>query len=114
MLNVFSSFREPQGIIACCNPVPPLVRQQINEMHLLIQQAREMPLLKVRSSPTPQILSSESARLLLVLFSLLGGLETLKEVRWDNCRAYLIFSPCLKDHSPLLPDVQCLEKQYFI
>lgn len=42
-------FREPQGIIACCNPVPPLVRQQINEMHLLIQQAREMPLLKVCS-----------------------------------------------------------------
>uniref|UniRef100_A0A8C9JRS2 Exosome complex component 10 n=1 Tax=Panthera tigris altaica TaxID=74533 RepID=A0A8C9JRS2_PANTA len=41
--------KEPQGIIACCNPVPPLVRQQINEMHLLIQQAREMPLLKVRS-----------------------------------------------------------------
>ncbi|XP_044301392.1 exosome component 10 isoform X3 [Varanus komodoensis] len=38
--------KEPQGLIACCNPVPPLVRQQINEMHLLIQQAREMPLLK--------------------------------------------------------------------
>ncbi|NXX91931.1 EXOSX protein, partial [Centropus bengalensis] len=38
--------KEPQGIIACCNPVPPLVRQQINELHLLIQQARGMPLLK--------------------------------------------------------------------
>ncbi|KFP22268.1 Exosome component 10, partial [Egretta garzetta] len=38
--------KEPQGIIACCNPVPPLVRQQINELHLLIQQAREMPLVK--------------------------------------------------------------------
>ncbi|KAB0400140.1 hypothetical protein E2I00_010285 [Balaenoptera physalus] len=38
--------KEPQGIVACCNPVPPLVRQQINEMHLLVQQAREMPLLK--------------------------------------------------------------------
>ncbi|ETE69343.1 Exosome component 10, partial [Ophiophagus hannah] len=38
---------EPQGIVACCNPVPPLVRQQLNEMHLLICQAREMPLLKV-------------------------------------------------------------------
>uniref|UniRef100_A0A3Q2X1M2 Exosome complex component 10 n=1 Tax=Haplochromis burtoni TaxID=8153 RepID=A0A3Q2X1M2_HAPBU len=38
--------REPQGIIACCNPVPPLVRQYINELHLLVQQAREMPLLK--------------------------------------------------------------------
>lgn len=40
--------REPQGIIACCNPVPPLVRQQVNELHLLVQQARDMPLLKVR------------------------------------------------------------------
>uniref|UniRef100_A0AAQ4P3G6 Exosome complex component 10 n=1 Tax=Gasterosteus aculeatus aculeatus TaxID=481459 RepID=A0AAQ4P3G6_GASAC len=39
--------REPQGIIACCNPVPPLVRQCVNELHLLVQQAREMPLLKV-------------------------------------------------------------------
>ncbi|KFW08750.1 PREDICTED: exosome component 10, partial [Eurypyga helias] len=39
--------KEPQGIIACCNPVPPLVRQQINELHLLIQQAREKPFLKL-------------------------------------------------------------------
>ncbi|XP_034029131.1 exosome component 10 [Thalassophryne amazonica] len=38
--------KEPQGIIACCNPVPPLVRQQVNELHLLVQQARDMPLLK--------------------------------------------------------------------
>ncbi|XP_030078125.1 exosome complex component 10 [Microcaecilia unicolor] len=42
--------KEPQGIIACCNPIPPLVRQQLNELHLLIQQAREVPLLK---SETP-------------------------------------------------------------
>ncbi|NXI90384.1 EXOSX protein, partial [Psophia crepitans] len=38
--------KEPQGIVACCNPVPPLVCQQINELHLFIQQAREMPILK--------------------------------------------------------------------
>ncbi|XP_053704720.1 spermidine synthase isoform X2 [Synchiropus splendidus] len=38
--------KEPQGIIACCNPVPPLVRQQVNELHLLVQEAREIPLLK--------------------------------------------------------------------
>ncbi|XP_073173232.1 exosome complex component 10 isoform X2 [Lepidochelys kempii] len=44
--------KEPQGIIACCNPIPPLVRQQINEMHLLIQQAREMPLLKSETATT--------------------------------------------------------------
>uniref|UniRef100_A0AAQ5YQK4 Exosome complex component 10 n=1 Tax=Amphiprion ocellaris TaxID=80972 RepID=A0AAQ5YQK4_AMPOC len=42
--------KEPQGIIACCNPVPPLVRQQVNELHLLVQQAREMPLLKSTKS----------------------------------------------------------------
>uniref|UniRef100_A0A8C2XFY6 Exosome complex component 10 n=1 Tax=Cyclopterus lumpus TaxID=8103 RepID=A0A8C2XFY6_CYCLU len=48
--------REPQGIIACCNPVPPLVRQQVNELHLLVQQAREMPLLKVRRWLEPMFL----------------------------------------------------------
>ncbi|XP_063804754.1 exosome complex component 10 isoform X2 [Pseudophryne corroboree] len=42
--------REPQGIIACCNPIPPLVRQQINELVLLVQQARETPLLKTEMS----------------------------------------------------------------
>lgn len=46
--------REPQGIIACCNPVPPLVRQQVNELHLLVQQARETPLLKVREDSRQQ------------------------------------------------------------
>ncbi|XP_067826748.1 exosome component 10 [Heptranchias perlo] len=46
--------KEPQGIIACCNPIPPLVRQQINELHLLVQQARDMPLLKTESTPLPQ------------------------------------------------------------
>ncbi|KAL4646114.1 exosome component 10 isoform X1 [Arapaima gigas] len=51
--------KEPQGIIACCSPVPPVVRQQVNELHLLIQQARDMPLLKAelvaekRKSLTP-------------------------------------------------------------
>ncbi|KAK3565668.1 hypothetical protein QTP86_014057, partial [Hemibagrus guttatus] len=40
--------KEPQGIIACCNPTPPLVRQQINELHQLIKQAREIPLLKYK------------------------------------------------------------------
>ncbi|XP_051895509.1 exosome component 10 [Pristis pectinata] len=46
--------KEPQGIVACCNPTPPLVRQQINELHLLAQQARDMPLLKTESTPLPQ------------------------------------------------------------
>ncbi|KAI7793989.1 exosome component 10 [Triplophysa rosa] len=41
--------KEPQGIIACCNPTPPLVRQQVNELHQLMKQAREIPLLKAES-----------------------------------------------------------------
>ncbi|KAM6977515.1 exosome complex component 10 [Aplochiton taeniatus] len=43
--------KEPQGIVACCHPVPPLVRQQVNELHLLVQQARDMPLLKAEIPP---------------------------------------------------------------
>uniref|UniRef100_A0A8W8J1W6 HRDC domain-containing protein n=1 Tax=Magallana gigas TaxID=29159 RepID=A0A8W8J1W6_MAGGI len=39
--------REQQGIFACCNPIPPLVRQFLPEIHSFIQEAREAPLLKV-------------------------------------------------------------------
>ncbi|KAK7128557.1 hypothetical protein R3I94_016956 [Phoxinus phoxinus] len=52
--------KEPQGIIACCNPTPPLVRQQINELHQLVKEAREIPLLKAevpskkKKSTTPK------------------------------------------------------------
>lgn len=36
--------REQQGIVACCNPCPPLVRQNLNELHTIILKAREVPL----------------------------------------------------------------------
>lgn len=41
--------REMQGILACCNPIPPLVRQHLHVLHRFILQAREQPLTKVRS-----------------------------------------------------------------
>ncbi|XP_026054883.1 exosome component 10-like [Carassius auratus] len=31
---------ELQGIMACCNPTPPLVHQQINELHQLLLYSR--------------------------------------------------------------------------
>ncbi|XP_064459624.1 exosome complex component 10-like isoform X2 [Ornithodoros turicata] len=34
--------RDHQGIIACCNPCPPLVRQNLNELHTIIRKAREL------------------------------------------------------------------------
>ncbi|KAJ1524914.1 hypothetical protein ONE63_009772 [Megalurothrips usitatus] len=38
--------REIQGILSCCNPIPPLVRQHLVEMHQIILKAREQPLVK--------------------------------------------------------------------
>lgn len=34
--------REMQGILACCNPIPPLVRQNLNELHQIILEARQL------------------------------------------------------------------------
>ena len=36
--------RDPQGVLACCNPVPTLVKQHVNEIHQLIMQAKELAL----------------------------------------------------------------------
>jgi len=38
--------REPNGILACCNPLPPLVKQQLNEIHRLVVDARDVALIK--------------------------------------------------------------------
>jgi exosome complex exonuclease RRP6 len=38
--------REIQGILACCNPIPPLVRQHLNFLHQIILKAREQPVIK--------------------------------------------------------------------
>lgn len=36
--------REMQGVLACCNPVPPLVRQNLQQIHQILLKAREQPL----------------------------------------------------------------------
>lgn len=36
--------REMQGVLACCNPVPPLVRQNLHQLHQILLKAREQPL----------------------------------------------------------------------
>lgn len=48
MLQIAESLpREMQGILACCNPIPPLVRQNLHVLHQFILKAREQPLVKV-------------------------------------------------------------------
>jgi len=36
--------REMQGILACCNPVPPLIKQNLQVLHLIILNARDQTL----------------------------------------------------------------------
>lgn len=47
LLNIAETLpREMQGVLACCNPIPPLVRQNLLKLHKLILKAREQPLIK--------------------------------------------------------------------
>lgn len=39
--------REMQGVLACCNPIPPLVKQNLQLLHQYILKARDQPLIKV-------------------------------------------------------------------
>ena len=50
----FYFIREQQGILACCNPIPPLVRQYINEIHRIIFDARSKVLIDQNSTETIQ------------------------------------------------------------
>ncbi|XP_055388236.1 exosome component 10 isoform X2 [Condylostylus longicornis] len=38
--------REMQGVLACCNPVPSLLRQNLISLHKIILKARDQPLVK--------------------------------------------------------------------
>lgn len=38
--------REMQGVLALCNPIPPLVRTNLNQVHQIILRAREQPIIK--------------------------------------------------------------------
>ncbi|XP_046613866.1 exosome component 10 [Neodiprion virginianus] len=47
LLNIAESLpREMQGILACCNPIPPLVRQNALSLHKIILKAKEQPMVK--------------------------------------------------------------------
>ena len=33
--------REAPGVLACCTPVPPLVKQRVMDVHRLVMEAKE-------------------------------------------------------------------------
>lgn len=57
--------REMQGILACCSPIPPLVRQHLLTLHDIVLKAREMPLSSLQNhgkpipKPTPVLVEHE-------------------------------------------------------
>lgn len=57
--------REMQGILACCSPIPPLVRQHLLTLHEIVLRAREMPLASLQNhgkpipKPTPVLVEHE-------------------------------------------------------
>ncbi|XP_071450937.1 exosome complex component 10 homolog isoform X2 [Hetaerina americana] len=53
--------REIQGILACCNPIPPLVRQHLVSLHQIILRAREQPLVKVVSQEEVEMARASAA-----------------------------------------------------
>nr|CDJ91309.1 3'-5' exonuclease and Helicase RNase D C-terminal domain containing protein [Haemonchus contortus] len=44
--------RELQGILLCCNPVPPLVRECVHELHKMIFKCRDIPLIEYKNEMT--------------------------------------------------------------
>ncbi|XP_063602725.1 exosome complex component 10 homolog [Penaeus indicus] len=46
--------KEMQGVLACCNPIPPLVKTELLTMHTIIRAAREQKLLPVLEESVEQ------------------------------------------------------------
>jgi hypothetical protein len=46
-ISVVAVFRDPEGILACCSNIPPLVQEYLMELHHIIKDAREIRSVKV-------------------------------------------------------------------
>jgi len=42
--------KESSGILACCSPIPPLVRQCLHEIHHIVKKAREQTFANVNNN----------------------------------------------------------------
>lgn len=97
LLNIAETLpREMQGILACCNPIPPLVRQNVLKLHKIVLKAREQSLVMfvpeqdIRQRPTQQNHVIDSG----------ASLYTPHDIPSDTeARADL---PCLLDKNDLL------------
>ena len=81
MLKISSELpREMQGIMACCNPVPPMVRQNLGALHSIILAARDKQLLTVDPALISSTPLSEMADFTSNLFLDLSHLEDSEDL----------------------------------
>jgi hypothetical protein len=81
MLQIAESLpREMQGILACCNPIPPFVRQNLLALHRIILEARDQPLVKVNTPLSSLFL----CQLELFIFDRLTGQCALVKIIFNN------------------------------
>jgi len=57
--------RETSGVLACCTPIPPLVRQHLHAIHSLVREAREQPLTASQTIRTGATLQAKVTKSLL-------------------------------------------------
>ncbi|XP_017890648.2 exosome component 10 [Ceratina calcarata] len=63
LLNIADTLpREMQGILACCDSIPPLVRQNLLKLHKIILKAREQPLIKTGLEELKQRLTQRNVQ----------------------------------------------------
>ncbi|XP_029159209.1 LOW QUALITY PROTEIN: exosome component 10 [Nylanderia fulva] len=97
LLNIAETLpREMQGILACCNPIPPLVRQNVLKLHKIVLKARDQPLVMsipeqdIRQRPTQQTHVVDSRTSLYTPHDIPSGTEARTDL------------PCLLDENVLL------------
>ncbi|GAB1859700.1 phospholipase A1 [Camponotus japonicus] len=96
LLNIAETLpREMQGILACCNPIPPLVRQNVLKLHKIVLKAREQSLVMsipeqdIRQRPTQQNHVIDSGASLYTPHDIPSGTEARADL------------PCLLDKNDL-------------
>lgn len=97
LLNIAETLpREMQGILACCNPIPPLVRQNLLKLHKIVLKAREQPLITtvpeqdIRQNRSVQQNHTVDSMSLYMPHDIPSGTETRADL------------PCLLDKNSLL------------
>lgn len=78
--------REMQGVLACCNPIPPLVRANLLEIHKIILKARDQSLIKPILQEAPRSLGAAQTVVRLNVENVLNcphDMSHVKEVHDD-------------------------------